>query len=50
MIYAVISDIHGNYPAMKAVITDAKAREANAFLLLGDYIRDFPFANTLRSI
>ena len=45
MIYAVISDIHGNYPALKAVIDDAKAKGAEAFLLLGDYIRDTPTLN-----
>jgi predicted phosphodiesterase/SAM-dependent methyltransferase len=45
MIYAVISDIHGNYPALKAVIGAAKAKVAEAFLLLGDYIRDTPTLN-----
>lgn len=54
MIYAVISDIHGNYPALKAVIGDAKAKGAQAFLLLGDYIRDTPTLNevvdTIRSL
>ena len=45
MIYAVISDIHGNYAALKAVIDDAKAKGAEAFLLLGDYIRDTPTLN-----
>ena len=45
MIYAVIADIHGNYPALKAVVSDAKAKGAEAFLLLGDYIRDTPTLN-----
>lgn len=45
MIYAVISDVHGNYPALKAVIDDATAKGAEAFLLLGDYIRDTPTLN-----
>lgn len=45
MLYAVISDIHGNYPAFKAVIDDAMAKGAEAFLLLGDYIRDTPTLN-----
>ena len=31
MIYAVISDVHGNYPAFRAVIEDAKAKSAEAF-------------------
>lgn len=54
MIYAVISDIHGNYPALKAVVVDAMAKGAEAFLLLGDYIRDTPTLNevvdTIRSL
>lgn len=45
MIYAVIADIHGNYPALQAVIADAKAKGAEAYLLLGDYIRDTPNLN-----
>ncbi len=45
MIYAVIADIHGNYPALQAVVADAKAKGAEAFLLLGDYIRDTPNLN-----
>lgn len=45
MVYAVISDIHGNYSAFKAVVGDAMAKGAEAFLLLGDYIRDTPTLN-----
>ncbi len=45
MIYAIIADIHGNLPALKAVVADARARGARSFLLLGDYIRDTPAAN-----
>lgn len=50
MIYAVISDIHGNYPAFKAVVDDAMAKGAAAFLLLGDYIRDTPTLNEVIDI
>ncbi len=35
---AVLSDIHANYPALDAVIRDAKARGATKFLCLGDVI------------
>jgi predicted phosphodiesterase len=35
---AVLSDIHANYPALDAVIRDAKARGAVKFLCLGDVI------------
>ena len=54
MIYAIISDIHGNYPALKAVLADAQAHGANKYLLLGDYTNSFPFQNkvveTLRGL
>ena len=33
---AVISDIHGNIPALEAVFTDIKARELNRVICLGD--------------
>ncbi len=45
MIYAVIADIHGNFPAFKAVVQAAQAQGAEGFLLLGDYIRDTPTLN-----
>ena len=43
--YAIISDIHGNYPALDAVLQDAKAQGAKQFLFLGDYTNSFPFQN-----
>jgi predicted phosphodiesterase len=35
---AVLSDIHGNLPALEAVIADAEARGATAFVNLGDIV------------
>jgi predicted phosphodiesterase len=35
--YAVISDIHGNMPAFRAVLDDAKKAEVNKFIFVGDY-------------
>jgi len=35
---AVLSDIHGNLPALEAVIADAMARGATAFVNLGDIV------------
>lgn len=35
---AVLSDIHGNLPALEAVIADARARGADAFVNLGDIV------------
>lgn len=45
MKYAIISDIHGNIHAFKAVIADAKNQGADAYLLLGDYTNSFPYGN-----
>ncbi|MCL2378971.1 MAG: metallophosphatase family protein [Defluviitaleaceae bacterium] len=45
MKYAIISDIHGNYHAFKAVLEDAKAQRADMYLLLGDYANSFPYGN-----
>ena len=50
MIYAVLSDIHGNLPAFQAAVADAKANGATVFLLLGDYMRDTPFLNEVVDI
>ena len=45
MTYAIISDIHGNYPAFEAVLADAKAHGADEYILLGDYVSRYPWAN-----
>lgn len=39
---AVISDIHGNIPALEAVLSDAKRRGADAMYCLGDLIGKGP--------
>jgi len=36
-VLAVLYDIHGNLPALEAVLTDADARGADRYLLGGDY-------------
>jgi putative phosphoesterase len=38
MIIAIISDIHGNYHALKAVIADLSAAKADAVIFLGDIL------------
>jgi predicted phosphodiesterase len=43
--YAVISDIHGNIHAFRAVLTDALTHGVDKFLLLGDYASNFPYGN-----
>ena len=47
MTYAIISDIHGNYPALTATLDDAKAHGADMYLLLGDHTNRFPWANEI---
>jgi len=43
--YAIISDVHGNYPALEAVLSDAKEQGATQYLLLGDYTNGSVFGN-----
>ena len=45
MKYAVISDVHGNYPALEAALADAGASDADMYLFLGDYATNFPWGN-----
>jgi len=40
---AVISDIHGNLPALNAVLDDAKSRGISEFVFAGDYCLSGPF-------
>ena len=42
---AIISDIHGNYPALMKVLEDARMEHVDKFIFLGDYYLDFPYAN-----
>ena len=54
MKYAVISDIHGNYPALKAVLEDAGRQGITHCLFAGDYCISGPFPDecisTIRAI
>lgn len=43
--YALISDIHGNLPALKAVISDAKENKVDHFIFLGDYCVGLAYPN-----
>ena len=45
MKYAIISDVHGNLPALKLVLDDAQKNGADGFLLAGDYCISAPWAN-----
>ena len=45
MKYAVISDIHGNLPALKVVLADAEKQGADAYIFGGDYCLSGPYPN-----
>lgn len=45
MKYAVISDIHGNLPALHAVLQDAHKKGVQGFLFAGDYCISAPWAS-----
>lgn len=40
---AVLSDIHGNYVALKACLDVALAKGIDTFAFLGDYVAEFPY-------
>lgn len=45
MKYAIISDIHGNLPALESVLQDAKRNNVDAYIFAGDYCLSNPFPN-----
>ncbi len=45
MKYAIISDIHGNEPALKTVLEDAKSQNVDGYIVVGDYCLSNPFPN-----
>ena len=45
MIIALISDIHGNLPALRAVLKDASRVKVNHVWCLGDLVGYIPFPN-----
>lgn len=47
MRYAILADIHGNLPALEAVLADLRGRRVQEILLLGDYFCDFPWPNAV---
>jgi predicted phosphodiesterase len=50
MKYAIISDIHGNLPALKAVIEDAKKNYVDEYIFIGDYYGDLAYPNEVVDI
>lgn len=45
MRFAIISDIHGNLPALDAVLEDAKKNNIDSFIFVGDYCLSNPYPN-----
>lgn len=45
MKYAVISDVHGNAPALRLALADAAAHHVDGYLLAGDYCISAPWAS-----
>ncbi len=45
MKFAVLSDIHGNVPALRLVLADAAAHHVDGYLLAGDYCISAPWAH-----
>ena len=43
MKYAVISDVHGNYPALRVVLDDAERQGITRYLFAGDYCISNPY-------
>ncbi len=43
MRFAIISDIHGNLPALDAVLEDAKNNNIDSFIFVGDYCLSNPY-------
>lgn len=43
MRFAIVSDIHGNLPALNAVIEDARENNINTFIFAGDYCLSNPY-------
>ena len=52
--YAIISDVHGNLPAFEMVLSDAKKRGVDEFIIAGDYCLSGPYPDgcisTLRNL
>ena len=51
--YVIISDVHGNYVALEAIIEDAITKYGQTiagFILLGDYSCDFPHGDKVVNI
>ncbi|MCL2773462.1 MAG: metallophosphoesterase family protein [Oscillospiraceae bacterium] len=47
---AIISDVHGNYPALASVVDDAVSNNVEKFIFAGDYIFDLPFSNEVAKL
>lgn len=49
MRFAIVSDIHGNLPALNAVIEDAEKNNINCYIFVGDYCLSNPYPDEVIS-
>ena len=50
MKYAIISDVHGNLPALEAVLADAADNGVDGYVFAGDTMSDLPWVNEAAEI
>ena len=50
MKFAVLSDVHGNAPALRLALADAAAHDVDGYLLAGDYCISAPWGHEVVSI
>ena len=50
MRFAVIADVHGNLPALKAVLADAQKHGAERYIFVGDYCLSNPYPDQCVSL
>lgn len=50
MKYALISDTHGNYPALRAVLDDAEKMKVEQYIFVGDYYMGVPFTERVMAL
>lgn len=48
--YAIIADVHGNLPALVAVMQDAERQGVDHYLFGGDYYADLPYPNEVAEL
>ncbi len=50
MRYALVADIHGNLPALEAVLSDAEKADIDKYIFIGDYYMCLSYPNQVIDI